>query len=168
MISRAFWHKCTKGQAMVEMAFVLFILVLLAFGITEFGRAMYTRNMLNNAARSAARVAAVTPNLGSGNTATPYTMTFQKNDSCSTMTSTPIKQAVCDSLFYVSKEQVTATITTDPATDPVVSGSGATVTVTLTLDVRTGSNPQTSFSFVPHLIPISPVLTGSASLRYEQ
>ncbi len=157
MISRAFWHKCTKGQAMVEMAFVLFLLVLLVFGITEFGRAMYTRNMLNNAARSAARVAVVTPNLGSSNTATPYTMT-----------STPIKQAVCDSLFYVSKEQVTATITTDPATDPVVSGSGATVTVTLTLDVRTGSNPQTSFSFVPHLIPISPVLTGSASLRYEQ
>ena len=45
---------------MVEMAFVIFLLVLLVFGITEFGRAMYTKNTLNNAARAGARVAVVT------------------------------------------------------------------------------------------------------------
>ena len=49
-----------KGQAMVEMAFVIFLLVLLIFGMTEFGRAMYTKNTLNNAARAGARAAVVT------------------------------------------------------------------------------------------------------------
>ena len=39
-----------KGQALVEMAIMLPILVLFVFGITEFGRAMYIKNCLNNAA----------------------------------------------------------------------------------------------------------------------
>jgi Flp pilus assembly protein TadG len=52
-----------KGQAMVEMAFVIFLLVLLVFGMTEFGRAMYTKNTLNNAARAGARAAVVTSDI---------------------------------------------------------------------------------------------------------
>ena len=42
---------------MVEMAFVLFLLVVLIFGMTEFGRAMYIKNTLNNAARAGVRAA---------------------------------------------------------------------------------------------------------------
>ena len=52
-----------KGQALVEFAIILPLLFLLIFGIFEFGRAMFIKNSLNNAARSAVRVAVVTPNL---------------------------------------------------------------------------------------------------------
>lgn len=45
-----------KGVAAVEFAFLLtFILVPVAFGITEFGRALYQYNTLDKATRDAAR-----------------------------------------------------------------------------------------------------------------
>jgi len=50
-----------KGQALVELALSIFVLVLIVFGITEFSRVMYIRNTLNLAAREGARLAAVTP-----------------------------------------------------------------------------------------------------------
>lgn len=48
-----------KGQALVEVALILPILVLLVFGSFEFGRAMYIKNTLNYAAREGARRASV-------------------------------------------------------------------------------------------------------------
>lgn len=48
-----------KGSAIVEMAFSIMILLLIVFGIFEFGRAMYITNTLNNAARYGARLAVV-------------------------------------------------------------------------------------------------------------
>ena len=54
----------SKGQALVELAFALLLLVPILFGIIEFGRAMYITNTLNYAAREGARrasVAAMTP-----------------------------------------------------------------------------------------------------------
>ena len=44
---------------MVETALVLPLLILIVFGITEFGRAMFMTNTLNNAAREGARRAVV-------------------------------------------------------------------------------------------------------------
>lgn len=52
-----------KGQALVELALVLPVLLIIVFGLIDFGRAMYTKNTLNNAARSGARIAVVTPSL---------------------------------------------------------------------------------------------------------
>ena len=49
-----------RGNAVVEMALVLPILLLLVFGITEFGRAWMTVNILQTAAREGARLAVVT------------------------------------------------------------------------------------------------------------
>ena len=49
----------TDGNAVVEMALLLPILLLIIFGITEFGRAVMTTNVLNSAAREGARLAAV-------------------------------------------------------------------------------------------------------------
>lgn len=49
-----------KGQALVELAISIFVLVLIVFGVTEFGRVMYIRNTLNLAAREGARLASVT------------------------------------------------------------------------------------------------------------
>jgi Flp pilus assembly protein TadG len=48
-----------RGQALVEFAFVFPIIMLLAFGFIDVGRAVFEWNTLTNAARSAARVAAV-------------------------------------------------------------------------------------------------------------
>jgi len=50
-----------KGATLVETAIILPLLVLIVFGICEFGWAMYVNNTLNNAAREGARRAAVTP-----------------------------------------------------------------------------------------------------------
>ncbi|AHF06871.1 TadE/TadG family type IV pilus assembly protein [Desulfitobacterium metallireducens] len=50
-------HKEEQGQALVEMALVLPLLLLLLFGIIEMGRVGYAYITVSNAARSAARVA---------------------------------------------------------------------------------------------------------------
>ena len=50
-----------KGQSLVEFALVVPILVLLMFGIAEFGRAWMTRNILTGAAREAVRAVVVWP-----------------------------------------------------------------------------------------------------------
>src|SRR6266702_2934422 len=52
-------HGCERGQALVEFALILPFLLLLLFGITEFGRALYQKNMTINAAREGTRFAAV-------------------------------------------------------------------------------------------------------------
>lgn len=44
-----------RGVAMVELAIVLPLLLAICFGITEFGRAIYTYNTLAKSARDAAR-----------------------------------------------------------------------------------------------------------------
>ncbi|MBJ6751365.1 TadE/TadG family type IV pilus assembly protein [Geomonas anaerohicana] len=46
----------------MELAILLPLLLLIVFGITEFGRAMYIKNSLTNAAREGARRASVSPN----------------------------------------------------------------------------------------------------------
>lgn len=52
--------RANRGQAVIEFAFVLPLLLLLCFGITEFGRAWMTVNILTSAAREGVRLAAVT------------------------------------------------------------------------------------------------------------
>ena len=50
----------SRGQALVEFAFVAPIFFLLLFAILDFGRYVYYVQILNNAAREGARVAVVT------------------------------------------------------------------------------------------------------------
>ena len=47
-----------RGSAIIEFALVLPLMLLLIFGITEFGRALMTTNILTQAAREGARVQA--------------------------------------------------------------------------------------------------------------
>lgn len=49
------------GNAVVEFALVLPILLLVLFGITEFGRMIMTTDILNTASREGARLAAISP-----------------------------------------------------------------------------------------------------------
>lgn len=49
-----------QGQTLVEFAIILPLLMLLLFGIIEFGRYLYLKNSVTNAAREGARKAVVT------------------------------------------------------------------------------------------------------------
>lgn len=140
--------KHRKGQALVEAAFVLFIIVLFTFAITEFGRAMYIKNMLNNAARAGARQAVVTGSL-------PISTTYN----FSTVPTDLIGTKIYDGIMYVQKDQVSATVICSSTTgcSGAYVGTGATITVTV-------SSPFTPFV---NLFQITSTLVGQASMRYE-
>ena len=53
--------KGEQGQSVMELALILPLLLLLVIGISEFGRAWMTLNILTGAVREGARVASVTP-----------------------------------------------------------------------------------------------------------
>jgi Flp pilus assembly protein TadG len=61
VIARPRLLRNARGNALIEFAFVLPILLLVLFGITEFGRMIMTTNILNTASREGARLAAVSP-----------------------------------------------------------------------------------------------------------
>ena len=54
------WVRGTRGQALVEFALILPLLILILMGIIEFGRLWMTMITLSGAAREGARLAAVT------------------------------------------------------------------------------------------------------------
>jgi len=56
MIAHSRFHS-ERGNAMVEFAIVLPLLLILVFGIIDFGRALYTANNLTAAVREGARLA---------------------------------------------------------------------------------------------------------------
>ncbi|MBM4764492.1 TadE family protein [Bacillus sp. B15-48] len=51
--------KSEKGQSLVEFAFVIPMLVLLLFGIVDFGRAFHAYLVIDHAGREAARAASL-------------------------------------------------------------------------------------------------------------
>lgn len=59
MKMRGKFLKDKKGQSIIEFAVVLPILLMVLFGITEFGRAIMVTNVLNTASREGARLAVV-------------------------------------------------------------------------------------------------------------
>lgn len=105
-------HIGNKGQALVELALSMFLLLLLVFGIVEFGRAFYIYNTLNNAAREGARRAIVTP--------APWDITALEN--------------VVRNAIQVDTTGLVITVTPNAAP---TSGSGATVKVNATLPFNT-------------------------------
>lgn len=50
-----------RGTAILEVALALPVLLFLTLGLFDFGRAVYTRTVLGNAARDAARFASIDP-----------------------------------------------------------------------------------------------------------
>ena len=146
-----------KGQTTVETALMIFLLFILMVGIFDFGRAMYVKNTLNNAARSAAREAAVT---GTINAAIVYNA-----GQLSTKNGTDkIQQKIHDGLIIFNqddKDHSTATVrvynSSNTETYPAVAGYTVVVNVTSPYKM-----------VISKLTPkISPTLTGTASMRYE-
>ncbi len=149
-------HKHRKGQALVEAAFVLFIVVLFTFAITEFGRAMYIKNMLNNAARAGARQAVVT---GSLPVSQPL-FTFSN-----TRPADPVLAKIYDGLMYVKYDTVTASVScVGCAGSYAAAGDTISVIVTAPFDpvIRLFNDPVNH----PKLV-ITDKLVGQASMRYE-
>ena len=148
--------KNRKGQALVETALVLFVIVIITFAITEFGRAMYIKNMLNNAARSGVRQAVVTGTL---------TLPVSYNagafiDPGPNPSTDPVGAKIHDGLMYVEKSKVSATVAgVDSSGNPITTATaGNTITVTVTLN---------DFKPFVNIIKISSTLVGQASMRYE-
>ena len=56
---RKLFSKDKDGQSIIEFAVLLPILLMVIFGITEFGRAILVKNVLHTAAREGARLAVV-------------------------------------------------------------------------------------------------------------
>jgi hypothetical protein len=50
-----------RGQTLAEFALILLVLVLVVLGVIDFGRAVYARNVIANAAREGARVGVIDP-----------------------------------------------------------------------------------------------------------
>jgi Flp pilus assembly protein TadG len=126
-----------KGQALIETALVLMLLLIILFGIAEFSRAWYVRNSLKNAVRSGARLAVVTCGVSNvSNVAcpascpAPATTPADCNDTGSSANNSAIIGTVCCSLGDQTRNVTTVTIATtahDPsgltADDIKVSGS---------------------------------------------
>ena len=60
------WREAERGQALVEFALILPVLLLILMGIFDFGRAVWAYNTLSNAARDGARVAIVDQTVTAG------------------------------------------------------------------------------------------------------
>ena len=48
-----------RGQALIELALAIFLLLMVLYGITEWGRYIFERNTINSAARAGVRQAVV-------------------------------------------------------------------------------------------------------------
>jgi Flp pilus assembly protein TadG len=100
-----------RGAAAVEFALVAMLLLLLVFGIAEFGRMWFLQSSLAAAARDGARTMAV------------------KNDQTEAA-------AAAEAVFVVDGGPTTISIT--PATGDCDSGGSATVTLTYDAEFMTG------------------------------
>jgi len=154
----------SKGQTLVETALILPILLILVLGIVEFGRAMYIKNTLNNAARAGARAAAVLPIYNASNLNGLSPKSGQSlNAGCSfSAENKSVYEIVCGSLTNgIPKDETTVSIAAftsfSTATSTPTHGDRVTVSVTW-------ANFQT---VVSKIIPLGKGLSGEASMRYE-
>jgi Flp pilus assembly protein TadG len=153
-------YKRQKGQTLIETALVLFLLLLILLGITEFSRAWYAKNSLKNAARSGARVAAVTPGISPG---TSVSYVYCGSPTCP-FTGTPasindIRAYVCCSPgVKPSATSVSITYTDDDSSSNLSQGD------TILVSVRTNFStvmPKMVSNWIPRQF------TADVSMRYE-
>lgn len=144
-----------NGQALVEMALVLFLLLLLVIGIFEFGRAMYIKNTLTHAARAGARAAAVTPGITDGSATPDPSCNYGANPTGNAR----VYQAVCNSLYSgIDKNSVVMSITINDLAAPTGLSTGDMIKVSVVLN---------NFKAVVPFIPIPNTLAGETAMRYE-
>lgn len=114
------------GVAAVEFAFLVIPLVILAFGISEVGRAIYSYNTLVKSVRDAARyLTSKEPGLASHHTVAKCMVVHGSAD-CST--STP---ALAPGLTTSMVEVCDSVLTCDGVTNTLLTGTGTIRTVTV-------------------------------------
>lgn len=142
----------SKGQALVEMAIILPLLMLLVMGIFEFGRAMYIKNTLTHAARAGARAAVVTPNIIDATDATCGSSGNNAN----------IYQTVCNNIYSgIDKNDVTIDVTRTDLNSSGTLDPGDMAEVKVELN-----NFRSKYRIIP-FIPLPVALSGTSAMRYE-
>lgn len=150
----------STGQALVEMAIILPLLMLLVMGIFEFGRAMYIKNSLTQAARSGARVAAVTPLITA--TGSQVKLKSDCNYGINPTGNDEVYKAVCTSLYNgIMKQDVGLEIIINELSPPTGLNSGDMIEVKIYLDKY-----LSKYRIIP-FIPLPDTLTGTTAMRYE-
>jgi Flp pilus assembly protein TadG len=106
--------KRQRAQSLVELAFVLPVLLILVFGIVDFGMGLHSWIVLTNSTREGARLGVVhAPSSGALH--------------CSPLpTAGSIERKVCDTAANLKPANVTITVTN---ADPGVTKSGQALTV---------------------------------------
>jgi Flp pilus assembly protein TadG len=120
-----------RGQSVVELALVLPFLLLVLFGITEFGRAWATQNVLTSAAREGARLAVVTePNVG--------LVTSRVRTVCAAAGITPTGVTVVAPAPFDPERRVTVTVTCNfqILTGTLLGGFSGTVPLSASTTMR--------------------------------
>ena len=147
--------KAQKGQTLIETALILFLLLLILLGISEFARAWYTKNSLKNGVRQGARVAVVTSPL------TAFSNFPCPDPTTSCTLANVVQNAVCCQPGVPEGTTVDLNIdmTTEPPTDTFNAGDTITVTATSTFTYIVGGSPWPW--------PDSTNITTDASMRYE-
>lgn len=172
-------YKRTEGQTLIETAIILFLLLLILLGITEFSRAWYTKNSLKNAVRHGARIAVVTDGIDPTPRAlnqSPCPSTGYTNCAENTCPSNPtdnddIRDAVCCSPGVQNRAinnnpngprgtEVIITYTDDDTSVSLSNGD------TVSVCARTQFQSVVGSSFWPWLQNI--LITTDASMRYEK
>jgi Flp pilus assembly protein TadG len=128
MRSRAIDNR-SRGQALVEFALIFPVMVVVLFGVFDFGRAIYAYNTISNAARQGVRVAIVNQNAAGtgcagGNGSGPQDPTKMSAVDCAISAGIALGTTT-------SNVTITYMNATDTATcSPLAQGCLAVVTVT--------------------------------------
>ena len=160
--------KNERGQAMVEMAIVAILLIMMLFGITEFGRLFYYSLTINNAARAGARHAVVTPLAPSQNQAN-YNQALRNYIALRIIPENPDttaddvrRTALADTTDAGGKITVAYTNATGASTSDRIGGGSIEITVYYPVDIYapiiqnfTG-NPRTVTAYVVMQIEQNP------------
>jgi Flp pilus assembly protein TadG len=157
----------SRGQTLIEAAIILPIVLLLVFAIVDYGRAMYTKNTLTNAASTGARTAAVTPSLAAESVTTL--------SSSNSTTAKAIQNILAGELDQDTYNSVTYELAiVDPAAPgaPGIASArtGNQVRITLSLPSFQMWTPFTSFlAGITNSTPQSGsiTLTAQSAMRYE-
>lgn len=157
-----------EGQTLIETALLLFLILLILLGISEFARAWFVKNSLKNAARQGARVAAVTPRAN-------LPATFDcNNPSCPV--ANPVINAVCCQPGVPKKPENWSDPPNTGVTLTCKNQSGIVIACnTITADGSVDVNATSTFFFIigsnssnslwPW--PQSTNMSANASMRYE-
>jgi Flp pilus assembly protein TadG len=129
----------TSGQALLETALTLPVVLLIAVGIFEFGRAYQTLQVVTNAAREGARVA-ILPNASANDVQSRVTTYLQagqlpdsQNATVTVNQNTPVSiGASTASTSVVTVAYPFSFMVLNPVANLVVSGSMAGTPITLT------------------------------------